>query len=100
MKVRALIRRLGNGKPAAEIATVQFPHCDQRILHAPGECEYCDRHPDWQRLRQSWGIAFTGHKPVMADNGWTLQLPCPADFNRPEDADNHHGRWPGNIAHP
>ncbi len=40
-----------------------FPHCDQRILHAPGECEYCDGHPEWQALRQSWGIAFTGHLP-------------------------------------
>jgi len=41
----------------------QFPHCDQRILHAPGECEFCDRHPGWQQLRQAWGIAFTGHPP-------------------------------------
>jgi hypothetical protein len=41
----------------------QFPHCDQRVLHAPGECEYCDRHPDWQALRKAWGIAFTGHAP-------------------------------------
>lgn len=42
---------------------VQFPHCDSRVLHAPGECEFCDRHPDWQELRKSWGIAFTGHQP-------------------------------------
>ena len=42
-------------------ATIQFPHCDQRILHAPGECEYCDRHADWQALRDAWGIAFTGY---------------------------------------
>lgn len=41
----------------------QFPHCDQRILHAPGECEYCDGHPQWQAIRQAWGIAFTGHVP-------------------------------------
>lgn len=41
----------------------QFPHCDQRILHAPGECEYCDGRPDWQAVRQAWGIAFTGHAP-------------------------------------
>jgi len=41
----------------------QFPHCDQRVLHALGECEYCDRHPEWQALREAWGIAFTGHPP-------------------------------------
>jgi len=40
-----------------------FPHCDQRILHAPGECEHCDTQQEWQELRQSWGIAFTGHTP-------------------------------------
>jgi hypothetical protein len=41
----------------------QFPHCDQRVLHEPGECEYCDKHPAWQELREAWGIAFTGHQP-------------------------------------
>lgn len=42
-----------------------FPHCDQRILHKPGECEFCDEHPDWQELRKAWGIAFTGHVPAI-----------------------------------
>lgn len=37
-----------------------FPHCDARILHAPGKCKYCDMHTDWQELRVVWGIAFTG----------------------------------------
>lgn len=41
----------------------QFPHCDSRILHAPGECEFCDRRSEWQELREAWGIAFTGHQP-------------------------------------
>ena len=41
----------------------QYPHCDPRVLHAPGECKYCDAHPDWQALRITWGIAFTGHEP-------------------------------------
>ena len=48
------------------MATVidQFPHCDQRILHGPEDgCEFCNRHPDWQALREAWGIAFTGHVP-------------------------------------
>lgn len=32
----------------------QFPHCDQRVLHAPRECQYCDKHADWQALRAAW----------------------------------------------
>jgi hypothetical protein len=43
----------------------RFPHCDQRILHAPGECEFCDEREDWQALRKAWGIAFTGHTPAI-----------------------------------
>jgi hypothetical protein len=53
-----------------------FPHCDQSVLHAPGECKYCDAHPDWQELRESWGVAFTGHQPGPA------QISCPSDFRR------------------
>ena len=37
----------------------QFPHCDQRILHAPGVCTYCDEHSDWQDLRKAWGSLFS-----------------------------------------
>lgn len=54
----------------------QLPHCDQSVLHAPGECQYCDRHPDWQALRIVWGIAFTAHEPK------SHQLPCPSDARR------------------
>ena len=52
----------------------QFPHCDQRVLHAPGECDYCDKHPDWQFLRIAWGIAFTGYEPDITKK----ELPDPA----------------------
>lgn len=65
---------------------MQFPHCDQRILHAPGECKVCDAHPDWQTLRGNWGIAFTGHAPLAG------QYPCVADATRGE----RHQAWPGN----
>jgi hypothetical protein len=68
----------------------QFPHCDARILHAPGECVYCDQHPDWQALRASWGIAFTGWTPDEKE------LPCPADHAR----GNTHTKWGGNVARP
>lgn len=67
----------------------QFPHCDQRILHAPGECTFCDEHPEWQALRLNWGIAFTGWEPDLDKK----ELPCPASHARGET-----GRaWIGNI---
>lgn len=66
----------------------QFPHCDPRILHAPDECQFCDKHPEWQALRQAWGIAFTGYEPEGKE------LPCPADYAR---GDNHT-KWYGNVA--
>lgn len=66
----------------------QFPHCDQRILHAPGECRYCDRYKDWQALRVAWGIVFTGWTPEGTE------LPCPADHTR----GNSHRTWIGNVA--
>ena len=68
----------------------QFPHCDQRILHAPGECQYCDMHPEWQALREAWGICFTGYDPEGTE------LPCPCDHAR----GNNHTKWGGNIAKP
>ncbi len=68
----------------------QFPHCDQRILHAPGECSYCDKHADWQALRVAWGIAFTGWEPD------DKELPCPADHARGDK----HKLWHGNVAYP
>jgi hypothetical protein len=68
----------------------QFPHCDQRILHAPGECQYCDAHPEWQELRIKWGIAFTGYEPEGKE------LPCPADYARGDS----HKLWYGNVAKP
>lgn len=69
----------------------QFPHCDSRVLHAPGECEYCDEKPTWQALRQAWGIAFTGYVPDEKE------LPCPATVARPLGTIN---RWSGNTAKP
>lgn len=53
------------------------PHCDSTVLHAPGECHYCDDYPQWQEARRVWGIAFTGRE---AEGG---QLPCPSEVRRP-----------------
>lgn len=68
-----------------------LPHCDQKVLHAPGECKYCDQHPDWQALRVVWGIAFTGHTPVAT--GDRPELMCPSDVAR--GVGGAHS-WPGN----
>lgn len=68
-----------------------IPHCDQRILHAPGECEHCDERPEWQALRQLWGIAFTGYEPGGNE------LPDPATNIRDFDVLN---AWGGNKAKP
>lgn len=66
-----------------------IPHCDCRVLHAPSECVYCDKHPDWQTLRQVWGIAFTGYEPDQNE------LPDPATHARGLDTVN---KWHGNRA--
>lgn len=79
----------------------QFPHCDQRILHAPSDnCEYCNAHPEWQELREAWGIAFTGHSyEVIQETDWNgeptekVLFPCPAELARPLDVIN---QWGGN----
>lgn len=75
-------------QPKADVRSVlgQFPHCDQRVLHAPGECEFCDRHMEWQALRLAWGIAFTGYEPD------DKELPCPATHARGDNVN----RWGGN----
>lgn len=76
-------------KPAPLAYQIQvFPHCDPRILHAPGECEVCDKHFEWQQLRNMWGIAFTGYEPEG------IELPCPADHARGDQ----HTQWEGNQA--
>lgn len=66
------------------------PHCDQRVLHAPGECEYCDDRPDWQQLRHLWMINFTGHHEIG-------KQPCPAEAARGMASINS---WGGNIPRP
>lgn len=63
------------------------PHCDPRVLHAPGECTYCDAQPLAQDLRRWWGIAFTGHGPEVDE------LPCPSNTLRDQETID---RWPGN----
>lgn len=63
------------------------PHCDQRVLHAPGTCQYCDEYPDRQKARTEMSICFTGQTPD------SFKGPCPSDYHR-GIAGAHV--WPGN----
>lgn len=68
-------------------AIESFPHCDPNVLHSPSwGCVYCNTHPDWQQLRQVWGINFTGeHDPKKE--------PCPSLRFRSEERVH---AWAGN----
>ena len=68
-------------KPAA------YPHCDSAVLHAPGECIYCDRYPDSQNQRIESHVNFTGHYD-------TDKSICPSELSRPLDTIN---KWGGNV---
>ena|SRR6266568_950504 len=83
-----MFKKIKPNKP--DILLSQFPHCDQKILHAPGECQYCDEHNEWQALRLAWGIAFTNYQPEEGE------LPCPANHARGDKCNF----WYGNIARP
>lgn len=68
--------------------TAYAPHCDSSILHAPGECRFCDEFPAWQAYRAVARVNFTGH----AEEGLA---PCPSEhFRSPATRD----RWHGNVA--
>lgn len=67
----------------------QMPHCDQSVLHAPGECKYCDMHPDWQALRVIWGVSFTGQTTRVSG----AKVSCPSDYVRGVGGAHF---WPGN----
>jgi hypothetical protein len=70
---------------------IMYPHRDSRVLHAPGECEYCDLHPELQEARLRGRIAFSGHP--APDNGF----PCPADAAVEAGERGDYNRWPGNT---
>jgi hypothetical protein len=64
----------------------EYPHCDQRVLHSPGQCTYCDMYPAKQQSRIEQKVNFTG----QAFEGLS---PCPADLAR--GIGQAHG-WVGN----
>lgn len=45
----------------------EFPHCNSEVLHAPGECVYCDAFPKRQADWTADGTPFTPNE----SNGWS-----------------------------
>lgn len=74
--------------PQVDLHDMPMAHCDNLILHAPGECQYCDHYPGAQALRDWWQINFTGHHD-------TAKLPCPSTLRR---TDAVRDLWGGNVA--
>jgi hypothetical protein len=68
----------------------RYPHCDSYVLHAPGECRYCDAYPQRQAARVEAGINFTGHHDPDKEV-------CPAEARRPVERIN---LWAGNVPKP
>lgn len=80
------------------------PHCDFKVLHRPGECRYCDSFPEWQELRELWGIAFTGHAEDTVEaydrQGRKYRktlIRCPSEQERPVEVIH---QWRGNAPEP
>lgn len=69
--------------------SLTYPHCDPQVLHAPGECEYCDDRKEWQELREQWRINFTGHY----DSDKTI---CPSEQTRGIGKVGGENGWVGN----
>lgn len=71
-------------------------HCDAKVLHSPGLCEYCDEYPQAQAKRKELGVRFTDevgikyNDPTFEDG----RLPCPAVEARPSININ---AWGGNV---
>lgn len=65
------------------------PHCDQRILHRPEDCEYCAHADIMQAERALLGVRNTG---VEGDQDGRVH-PCPAELARSKESLAH---WGGN----
>lgn len=69
----------------------QFPHCDPKVIHKPGDCTYCDQRSEWQELREAWGINFTGGTDPV-------KLTCPSELVRDvRSVHSWHGNRPTNV---
>ena len=59
------------------MAIPRFPHSDQRMLHAPGVCLACDIFPEWQELREAWGLGFSDPQRAAVVEGSVVPDPMP-----------------------
>lgn len=81
-----------------------YPHCDPRVLHAPGECEFCDMHAAWQQDRIDNKMLFTNdprNQALIEEFLKTGKLdgefvPCPGMLARGDSIKI----WGGNRAKP
>jgi hypothetical protein len=59
------VQELGRGLRATEayMAFIEereiVVHCDNRVLHSPGVCVYCDKYPEAQAFRKGLHMKFT-----------------------------------------
>jgi len=83
-----LIDQLDDRAMYQEAPESAFPHCDGLILHAPGECGYCDEYPRAQADRLRNHVSFTGASRF----GWRI---CPSEERRHLEKIE---KWPGNRA--
>lgn len=87
-----LFRRKSKPKPKMAAATPgpyapSYPHCDARVLHAPGDCIYCDHYPEAQQGRIARGENFTGKGPDVATDARPLEVINLWPGNRPVNAE-------------
>lgn len=77
----------------AELRIHTYPHADQRVLHARGECRHCSmaQYHRLHRLRSQFDLAHTG---ATLEAG---QEPCPSEAFRPAEVID---MWPGNRPSP
>lgn len=71
----------------------EYPHCDDKVLHARGDCRYCSL-AQYERLHALRAEMSIAHSGAMVE---TDQDPCPSEAYRPADIIE---RWPGNRAAP
>lgn len=75
---------------------IQYPHCNTEVLHAPGQCKYCDKYPDWQQVRIKKGEPFANDDDTMwhgnvAKPEYNVQLDESWPYTFGEFDDGNHG---------
>ncbi len=73
-----------------EIGDFTYPHCDPRIIHSRGVCNFCDKEPLLQGIRQGLSLKFTD----QLEAGEPL---LPWEDRSRESAEEYLGNTPGNL---